>query len=394
MNVIDLFSGVGGFSTGLHNAGFRTILANEIDKQIAESYQNNHPDTLMINEDINDFVTNIDKYIEASIDKISTKNKHIIKNKLSKINLVVGGPPCQGFSMAGGRIRKQEKFIDDPRNYLFKRYFEVIQKFEPKYFILENVIGITSMNNGEILEQILELFSNENNFQNGKYYLSYKIFKMEEYGVPQRRRRFILIGSKKDFNLDDMIKYTFENLPQDKIKLFQSNHSVYDAISEIFINNDSDYSEKIEYFNKPKNDLQKYLRNKSNYIVQHLVPSHSEETIDRIKRIKQGQNWKDLEECESIKSVHSGAYGRMIESEPSVTITTRFDTPSAGRFIHPYRHSNITIREAARIQTFPDTFVFKGNKTSICKQIGNAVPPLFAEFLGNLINNIDKVDIK
>jgi DNA (cytosine-5)-methyltransferase 1 len=394
MNVIDLFSGVGGFSTGLNNAGFTTILANEIDKQIAESYKYNHPNTLMINTDINDFVINIDKYIKESIKILNSKNKGILENKLSKIDLVVGGPPCQGFSMAGGRIRKQEKFIDDPRNYLFRRYFEVIQKFEPKYFILENVIGITSMNNGEILEQIIELFSNEDNFKNGKYYLNYKIFKMEDYGIPQRRRRFILIGSKKDFNLDEMIKYTFDNLSKDKIKIFQSKHSVYDAFSDLYINKDSEYSEKIEYFNKPKNDLQKYLRNKSKYITQHLIPTHSEETINRIKRIKQGQNWKDLEECDSIKSVHSGAYGRMIESEPSVTITTRFDTPSAGRFIHPKRNSNITIREASRIQTFPDTFVFKGNKTSICKQIGNAVPPLFAEFLGNLINNIDNINIK
>lgn len=394
MNVIDLFSGVGGFSTGLHNAGFTTILANEIDKQIAESYQYNHPNTLMVNEDINVFVKNIDKYIEESIEKINLKNKDIIKNNLSKIDLVVGGPPCQGFSMAGGRIRKQEKFIDDPRNYLFKRYFEVIQKFEPNYFILENVIGITSMNNGEILEQILDLFGNENNFKKGKYYLSYKIFKMEEYGVPQKRRRFILIGSKIDFNLDEMINYTFDNLPKGKEKLFKSRHSSYDAFSDIYLEDDNKYNEEIEYFNNPKNDLQKYLRNKSKNIYQHLIPSHSDETIDRIKRIKQGQNWKDLEESENIKSVHSGAYGRMIESEPSVTITTRFDTPSAGRFIHPYRHSNITIREAARIQTFPDTFVFKGNKTSICKQIGNAVPPLFAEFLGNLIKNIDKINIK
>lgn len=389
MNVIDLFSGVGGFSTGLQNAGYNVILANEIDKQIAESYKFNHPDTLMINKDITEFVCNIESYVEESIQKLNLKNKNKFKDKLSKIDLVVGGPPCQGFSMAGGRIRKSEKFIDDPRNYLFKKYFEIIQKYEPKYFILENVIGITSMNNGEILSQILELFGNDKNFRKGKYFLKYKIFKMEEYGVPQKRRRFILIGSKTDFDLDEMIEYTFQNLPKEKINLFRSNHSVKDVVSDLYLKDTNSYKDKIEYFIKPKNDLQRYLRKNSKFIFQHLIPVHSEITIDRISRIKQGQNWMHLAESKDIKSVHSGAYGRIIDDEPSVTITTRFDTPSAGRFIHPYRNSNITIREAARIQTFPDNFIFKGNKTSICKQIGNAVPPLFAEFLGNLINNIN-----
>jgi DNA (cytosine-5)-methyltransferase 1 len=387
MNVIDLFSGVGGFSTGLQNAGYNIIMANEIDKQIAYSYKQNHKNTLVINNDISELIEKFNEVVDINLQNQKISKSEFQKN-ISKIDLIVGGPPCQGFSMAGSRIRKFNNFIDDPRNFLFKKYFEIIQNFEPKYFILENVIGITNMNNGEILKEILEIFSSSNNFKNGGYHLNYKIFKTEEYGVPQKRRRFILIGSKINFDLDELIEYTFENFSESKKFIFNNKRNVDEAISDLYFKNSNDYKEQLEYIIEPQNNFQKYLRKNSKFIYNHTKPVHTIETIDRISRIKQGQNWQNLKERNEIKSVHSGAYGRLISSEPSVTVTTRFDTPSAGRFIHPYRDSNITIREAARIQTFPDDFVFHGTKSSICKQIGNAVPPLLGEFLGYLIQNI------
>jgi len=376
MNVIDLFAGVGGFSTGLINAGFKILYANEIDSQIANSYKLNHKDTIVINSDISNFISLLEK-----------ENVNLQK---TKINLIVGGPPCQGFSMAGKRIRKSNTFLDDPRNYLFKEYFKVIQKFEPEFFIFENVQGILSMNNGDIFKEILNIFSDNKNFENKGYHLQYKVFNASDYGVPQNRKRLILIGSKYEFDIENSINNTINKLINKD--LFLKKWSIYDAISDLHFINESQYCENQEYLIKHQSLYQKYLKRNSKIINNHTIPHHSEKVLDRIKRLKQGENWQSLKEKEEIKSVHSGAYGRMKWDDISVTITTRFDTPSAGKFIHPVENRNITIREAARLQSFPDDLIFYGNKTSICKQIGNAVPPLLAEFLGYLITNIKEND--
>lgn len=376
MNVIDLFAGVGGFSTGLINAGFKILYANEIDNQIANSYKLNHKDTIVINSDISNFISLLEK-----------ENVNLQK---TKINLIVGGPPCQGFSMAGKRIRKSNTFIDDPRNYLFKEYFKIIQKFEPEFFIFENVQGILSMNNGDIFKEILNIFSDNKNFKNEGYYLQYKVFNASDYGVPQNRKRLILIGSKYKFDIENSINSTISKLRNKD--LFLKKWSIYDAISDLHFKNVNQYCEYQGYLIKHQSLYQKYLKRNSKIINNHTIPHHSEKVLDRIKRLKQGENWQSLKEKEEIKSVHSGAYGRMKWDDISVTITTRFDTPSAGKFIHPVENRNITIREAARLQSFPDDFIFYGNKTSICKQIGNAVPPLLAEFLGYLIINIKEND--
>ena len=150
MQVIDLFAGVGGLSSGFRKAGYDIVLANEIDKSISDSYKKNHPDTLMINDDIKNFIPYLDELND-------------------KVDVIIGGPPCQGFSMAGARIRKKNAFLEDPRNFLFRNYFEVVQKVEPKYFIMENVPGMLSMSNGKIIEEIENLFSDETNFKKGKY---------------------------------------------------------------------------------------------------------------------------------------------------------------------------------------------------------------------------------
>lgn len=366
MNVIDLFSGVGGFSTGLEKAGFKIKIANEIDNQIALSYSKNHKKTKVINSDINNFI------------KIYEKEK----NK-AKIDLIVGGPPCQGFSMAGSRIRRNN-FIDDPRNYLFKKYFDVIQKFEPDFFIMENVVGLASMKNGKILNEIELFFQNEKNFKRKGYFLQKKIFELEKIGVPQKRKRLIIIGSKFDFNI---------NIYFDKIKKkhpkFNISNNLKEAIFDLSFKNEKNYIENQKYLKQQNSEFQIEMKGMNKKISNHRIFNHSDIVLDRIKRIKPGANWKSLKESQEIKSIHSGAYGRMEWDKKSMTITTRFDTPSAGRFIHPEHNRNITIREAARIQTFPDSFKFHGNKTSICKQIGNAVPPYLGEFLGYLIKEIN-----
>lgn len=358
-NVIDLFSGAGGLSLGFEKAGYKVILANEIDKSIAASYQKNHPDTLMLNVDIKYLVDYFDSVIE---DVYDNRYPHL-KEDLKHIDVIIGGPPCQGFSMAGSRIRKANEFIEDERNYLFKYYFKMIQKFEPSFFVFENVTGILSSHKGEIIKQIVSFFSDSSNFKNGSYYISINILNAADFGVPQNRKRVLIIGSKAPFDFNRTKQTVLDSLPNDELVRFSSSTSVRDAIADL--TNISPYS--------------------LNSIPNHIATRHSPKALERIAKIKPNENWTKLNE--EIKSIHSGSYGRLDWDKPATTITTRFDTPSAGRYIHPCLNRTLTPREAARIQSFPDDYVFYGSKSSICTQIGNAVPPQLAQFIAYMIKS-------
>lgn len=381
MNVIDLFAGAGGFSSGFKKAGFDIILANEIDEMIAETYKKNHRDTLMINLDIKKLAQDFHNIINRSIKEMDDRERGLeITQKLNEVDVIIGGPPCQGFSMAGARIRKSNQFIEDPRNYLFKYYFHIIQILEPKYFIMENVPGLETMNGGAILEEIIQLFTDETNFKFGKYHLTKKLIMADELGVPQSRKRLFIIGSKfAPIDLDREIENT-------KIKInIPQRVTIEDAIGDLNYLKTGEGEFESSYSKKPFSKYQKQRRKNSKKLYNHVAPHHNALTLKRIKKIGAGENWTKLAKEEQIKSVHSGAYGRLKWDETSYTITTRFDTPSAGRVIHPEQDRALTPREAARLQSFDDDFIFYGNKSSIGKQIGNAVPPLVAEVLANII---------
>lgn len=359
MNIIDLFSGIGGLSYGFKKIGCDIVLANELDKDISNSYSLNHPETKMINLPIQELLPHL---ISQNIN-------------INNINGVVGGPPCQGFSAAGKRHRKN--FIDDPRNYLFRDYINVIKHFDPDFFVMENVPGFLTMNNGEIFEEVSNTFSDSEIFKNGIYHLSYAVVNAYDVGVPQTRKRLIVCGTKKPaFNLKEKIS---EYILQNNI----NKTTVWDAISDLDYLDIDEGSDTSEYILPAYSDFQKKLRNDNNLLYGHKAFTHKPEIIERIKKIKPGENFKVLDE--NIKSVHSGAYGRLSWDKPATTITTRFDTPSTGRVIHPRLNRVLTPREAARIQSFPDSFAFYGNKSIICKQIGNAVPPLLSECIANII---------
>lgn len=365
--VIDLFAGAGGLSYGFARAGFLIDSAVEIDKAIASTYKLNHPNTQLYIDDIKNIATN-----------------NLFKNK--NIDIVIGGPPCQGFSMAGARIRKN--FIDDERNYLFKYYYEIIKQIKPKCFLFENVKGIMTMENGDILKEILKLFHNRD-LLNGDFYNTYcKVYKANEYGIPQKRERFIIIGVlNHEIDFLHILKTT-ESYLKKKYPGFFNYVSVWDAISNLS-NNDNES----ELIREPFNDYQKFLASKSGIIYNTNKPCHNKFIIERIQQIKSGENWKNLLN-DNIKSIHSGAYGRLEKNQLSPTITTRFDTPSGGRFIHPIENRTLSPREGARLQSFPDDFKFIGTKTSIYKQIGNAVPPKLSFFLANVIKKILKENFK
>lgn len=361
-DVIDLFAGAGGLSSGFMQAGYNIKAAVEFDKQIAETYKLNHSNTVLYVDDI----------------------KNIAENKkLSNIkaDVIIGGPPCQGFSMAGARIRKN--FIEDERNYLFRYYYEIIRQVLPKYFVFENVKGITTMEHGSILKEILSLFQDTSLLRGHKYYTYPTLFKAVDFGIPQKRERYIILGVlDQKINWNEVYQKTKENIIQ-KHPSFFNKTTVWDAISNLANLDSIDSSVVI-----PDNDYQRFLASSTGVVYNNIKPKHNSIAISRIKKISAGENWTSLKN-DNIKSVHSGAYGRLQKDGIAPTITTRFDTPSGGCFIHPIEDRTLTPREGARLQSFPDDYKFVGNKTSIYKQIGNAVPPKIAYFLAEMIKVIN-----
>ena len=360
INTIDLFAGCGGFSCGFEKAGYNIISAIEFDKNIAKSYEKNHSSVNVIADDIKN-VDNNDTF------------------KFGSADIIIGGPPCQGFSMAGSRIRNG--FMDDPRNYLFKHYFNVVKIVRPKIFILENVKGILTIKNGEIFNEIKKTFENPNNFDGHPYKIQFKVVKARDYGIPQNRERVIIVGSLIDFDLESEIKLTKEQILKEELHFFD-NVSVWDAISNLPL---PTVNGEVEVVNFVSN-YQKYLKSNDKIVRNHYKTNHNKKALERMEKIKINENFTVLNE--DIKSIHSGSYGRLDPNGIAPTITTRFDTPSGGRFIHPFENRTLTAREAARIQSFPDDFEFFGTKSCVCKQIGNAVPPKLAYFFAILIRRI------
>lgn len=335
--VIDLFAGVGGMSLGFKLAGFDIVLANEIDESIANSYKYNHPETEVIVKDIA---------------KIS--NKDIFLKYKTNIDVVIGGPPCQGFSQKG-----QRKSINDNRNYLFQQFVEVVKYVQPKYFVMENVPNLLTAEKGYFKEEIISLFESIG------YKLSTSILNASDFGVPQNRRRAIIIGKARE-------------APLIELKKIHEKVTIWDAISDLCYLESGEGMESATYKFPFKTSYQKLMRLDSDKLFNHKATKHSNLALERLRMIPPNKGRESLPDEHLTKSIYSGTWSRMKKDEQSVTITTRFDTPSSGKFTHPYLDRAITVREAARIQSFPDTFRFIGTKSSQMKQVGNAVPPLLA----------------
>lgn len=363
INALDLFAGAGGFSQGLRMAGIHIVAAIEFNAQIAETYKYNHPETTMIVDDIKNVTT------EKVLDIFKSQNK--------TCELIVGGPPCQGFSMAGYRIRAKTSFLEDKRNYLFKEYIRMVKAIQPKVFVIENVPGILNYNDGAVKNEIYETFHVMG------YQLQSKVLCAANYGVPQFRNRAFFIGNKLGIDPEQFF-------PQ--IKHSEGNYiTVYDAICDLPEVEAGEGQEFTAYkASTTLTNYQKIMVSKNGGVYNHESSHHKPETIKLISRIKPGETMKDLPEHLRTKSVHSGAYGRMEYDKPAYTLTTRLNTPSVGRITHPEQNRTITPREAARIQSFPDDYRFFGDITSIGMQIGNAVPPLLAKCLGDRILELIK----
>ena len=329
--VIDLFCGCGGLSLGFEQAGYNVLVGVDVWKDALITYKANHTNSKTLQADLMNLSP------EDVVDTIGT----------SSVDVIIGGPPCQGFSIAGKRI------IDDERNKLYKSFVRMVEYFKPKAFVMENVPNILTMGEGIIKQSILK------DFKELGYHVTTKVLLASNYGVPQNRRRAVFVGllngSEYQYPEPTTItpvtaKEAISDLPEDTLK------------------------EGAPYAVAPQSEFQKQIRQGSTGVYNHEITVHTEQTQRIIAMVPDGGNYKNLpEELQNTRKVHI-AWTRLNSQRPSITIDT-------GHFHHfHYKYNRVpTVRESARFQSFPDTFVFIGNKTSKLKQVGNAVPPMMAK---------------
>lgn len=377
---IDLFAGAGGLSCGLEQAGFSPVLANELVDQYANTYQINHPST---------------KVIVGDVRHVDEKELHKLIKEFGEIDLIAGGPPCQGFS-----VNAPVRSLDDPRNHLFKEYLRIVDEIRPKAVVIENVPGIISLGKGTVVEQIYQILNGLG------YQVDHRILFGGHYGVPQMRFRTVFIAindhTKKiqfpkpeyyatavaNFQGAKELCYTLTPL---KKKLLKPKTTVWDAIGDLPEINGGEKNGTYDYSCEAFTDFQKYARKGSSQITSHFCSKLSAINVERLKYIPQGGSWRDIPFellpaglKRARRSDHTKRYGRLDPNELCSTIMTKCD-PHWGSFFHPTQERALSVREAARIQSFPDSYIFTGNMTQQYEQVGNAVPPLLACAIGRKI---------
>lgn len=338
---IDIFSGAGGLSLGAEMAGIEINHAIEIDPYAAASFENNH------------------KNAKVHCGDIKSINSEELIDKNKRVFVIMGGPPCQGFSMSNTMSRNME----NPKNFLFKEFVRLVADIKPTWFVLENVRGLAAMEKGETRRKI------EICFEEIGYKVRSKILWAHDYGVPQKRNRLFIVGNllNKDFEFPE---------PFDKVV------TVGEAFCDLptLINGDS--FDELPY-TKSFEDSSSYaqlMRKKSDCSTQNYVSRNNDLVIRRYSYIKQGQNWKAIpdflmQNYADKQRCHSGIYKRLKADEPSVVISNYRKM----MLIHPFEDRGLSVREAARLQSFPDDFHFCGPISFVQQQIGNAVPPLLAK---------------
>jgi DNA (cytosine-5)-methyltransferase 1 len=384
---IDLFAGAGGFGLGFKIAGFSVPLSIEIDAWACDTLRYNHPEMTVIQNDIRDF-NNINSVKEIC---------------LLKPDIIIGGPPCQGFSIAG----PAQKDPHDPRNTLFINFAQWISFLEPKAFIMENVKGLLSRKNVDGVK-VIDII--KKTFEDIGYFVEIWLLNSAEYGIPQIRERVFIVGNKlgKQIGIPpkthflDLLNINSWQLSLEGIHLNPA-ISLWDAISDLPPLNAREGKEEQSYILESQNPYQQWMRNSSKILYNHVAMEHSKRVVERFKQIKWGESSSDVAQEYGAKrrsgngelsgKTYDQNNRRLNPYKPAHTIAASF----YANFIHPFQHRNLTAREGARVQSFPDNYRFLGKKTVVshkllqrenrfnekflCQynQVGNAVPPLLAK---------------
>lgn len=362
LTVLDLFSGCGGMSWGLHKSGFNILAGIDNWSRALETFKLNHPYAQTINADL------------AKLSPIPVME--MLKLQKGELDCIIGGPPCQGFSK---NVPAAYRFLDDPRNQLFRDYLRFVEELLPKVVVMENVAEIYNAYNGSIREEIV------GKLQELGYDVEVAVLFAPDYGVPQRRRRCFFFASRTGIApIIPPLLFGPENIETlfGSVKKYRS---AWSAISDLPSLSNGEGYEPMDYNKQPQNDFQMEMRQDSNRLYDHITRKLNSKQYSRIASLGPGQGMKDLPNELQPKSGYSGAYGRLDFDMIAPTITRWVFHPGSGRFCHPKDIRLITIREAARIQTFSDDFRFTGTYIEKSHQIGNAVPPLF---MHNMATNI------
>jgi DNA (cytosine-5)-methyltransferase 1 len=338
---IDLFSGAGGLSLGAEMAGVTVKFAVEKDVHAAATYQTNHPNTKLIIEDIRKFTD-----IPSGL-----KRKHTI---------LFGGAPCQGFSTSNQRTNN----IDNPQNWLYKEFIRVLKLWSPEWVVFENVTGLIKTENGLFFEAIIR------DFESAGYKCSHKVLNAANFGVPQNRHRLFVVGSKNGIEID---------LPENDSSKKVTVGEAFADLPELVNGANTDV---LPYARVSQNRYNRLMRGKLKLCSGHIVTQNKDYIIDRYKYIKQGENWRSIpndlmDNYTNSSRCHSGIYHRLRDNEPSVVIGNY----RKNMLIHPWENRGLSVREAARLQSFPDWYQFCGGIGYQQQQVGNAVPPILSRFV-------------
>jgi DNA (cytosine-5)-methyltransferase 1 len=364
---VDLFCGAGGLSKGLQMAGFHSVVAVDFDKNATATYKQNHPDTVVMTKDI------------CSLDPKEILD--ILGGR--ELDLLAGGPSCQGFSTHGKRDS------DDPRNFLFEHYLRIAQALRPKWIVIENVQGMLTYNKGYFRDEILSKLTAMG------YHADAKVLCAADYGIPQLRRRIFFMATRTNSEIT-FPPPTHSATGIGKLKPYVT---VGEALFDL---PPVSFSDEIQptYTAQPRTNFQKYLRKGSKALTMHIARPLSAQAASIAKHVVEGYGLRSVphealpDRFKKMRTISTGElrkdcttlYHRLSRTRPSYTITCNFKNIASGPFLHPLEDRSLSYREAARLMTFPDSYEFVG--VGIPRQIGNAVPPLLAKAVGEHIQEL------
>ncbi|WP_416914727.1 MAG: DNA cytosine methyltransferase [Roseicyclus sp.] len=360
---IDLFCGAGGLSEGFRQAGVHVLAGQDIDATFGRTFAQTHAEAEFVHGPIQS-ITADDLLSAATCGP-------------GEIDVLIGGPPCQGYS-----VYNHQRGEDDPRAGLFKEYLRLVEAIQPRWLVMENVTGITSIANGGIVREI------QSGMRRLGYRVDMKLLKAEEYGVPQERRRMFFIATREEHC--PILFPTATHGPE-----LEPFVTVWDAISDLPDLRNGEDNGSQPYKSAPQNPYQALLRGDRVSVGNHSAPRLSRVNLERMHYIPPGGSWRDIPHDllpagmkKAKRSDHTKRYGRPAKDDLACTILTKCDV-HWGAYIHPTQDRSFSVREAARLQAFPDFFEFSGSRTEQYVQVGNAVPPLLGRAVAEAIMTAD-----